>query len=416
MAKKEDAFSWQPGRPPPTLQHHSDAKLRLLEDYLDRYFETVLRKPQMDRLQITLVDAFSGGGEFSLDGALRPGSPLVLLDAVERATRNANEGRRKKLTVDAQFHFIDSNIDTVAYLTESLEGRDYFDKFPDAIHVHHGSATEKLPRVIQSILDRSALGRSIFFMDQCGYKDVPHEDVRTILAKLPKAEVIVTYAIGHLLGYLSENEAYYAATAPIELGPGEVSRLMKTHEDKGVRFLTQRLLGEDFQRKVGSDYMSRFFLRSEDSGRDMWFVHYSGHPTSKLVMNESHWSIKNDAVHQGKAGIDMLGFRPNWRDQIDFDFGFGTTDEEALLRAMGEELPPLVATYEPEGAITMDALRHRYANRTAATIQQIDQTVAMLQEAREIEVITPTGQSKQQGALLRPTHRLILPRQGSFKF
>ena len=96
MERTVTQFSWRSGAEPPKIEPHSDAKLRLLRAYLDRYFDVVCALPQMDRLRIALVDAFSGGGLFRRqDGTDRFGSPLVMIDAVARAQARVNSGRRK---------------------------------------------------------------------------------------------------------------------------------------------------------------------------------------------------------------------------------------------------------------------------------------------------------------------------------
>ena len=92
----KDSFEWVPGEPPPTLQSHSAAKLKLIEHYLARYFETVVPDPRSDRLQISLVDGFCGGGAFSKpDGTIVPGTPIIMLNAIEAAETKLNRRRRK---------------------------------------------------------------------------------------------------------------------------------------------------------------------------------------------------------------------------------------------------------------------------------------------------------------------------------
>lgn len=54
-------FTWKPGQPLPEIKSHSDRKLEVIERYLDIYFDTVVRDPRMDNLNITLVDGFCGG-------------------------------------------------------------------------------------------------------------------------------------------------------------------------------------------------------------------------------------------------------------------------------------------------------------------------------------------------------------------
>ena len=48
-------------------------------------------------------------------------------------------------------------------------------------------------------------GRSIFILDQYGYKDAPIPVIRKIFLSLKKAEVILTFSIDSLIDYLTEN-------------------------------------------------------------------------------------------------------------------------------------------------------------------------------------------------------------------
>ena len=126
---------------------------------------------------------------------------------------------------------------------------------------------------------------------------------------MPKSEVIVTYAFGAIYDYMNESSEFLTGLAPIELSPEYLRELLTAKEAQAGRYFAGRLLGKHFQQKVGSQYASRFFLRSGRSGRDMWLVHYSRVLRSRLVMSEAHWSIQN-SITQGEAGLDMVGFLP----------------------------------------------------------------------------------------------------------
>ncbi|OBY28038.1 three-Cys-motif partner protein TcmP [Leisingera sp. JC1] len=104
MAKN---FIWGPDRRLPRIEEHTKRKLDVLKSYLDVYFDTVVRNPAQDRLNITLVDGFSGGGAYADGAETRAGSPLVLLNAVEEAAVRLNEGREKPLEIKARFIFVD---------------------------------------------------------------------------------------------------------------------------------------------------------------------------------------------------------------------------------------------------------------------------------------------------------------------
>ena len=411
LLSKSNPFTWRPGAEPPTLEDHSDAKLRLLEAYLDRYFDVVCALPQMDVLRIALVDAFAGGGLYQRDGASRLGSPLVMIDAMRRAQARVNAGRRKPLKIDAKFFFADENADAIEYLKHSLKTAGIPDLLLDSVNIRKATASDALPTIIRQIAAWSRAGRSIFFLDQCGYIDAPHRDVRDIYQALPKSEIIVTYNFGSIYDYMNDSAPFLAATAPLELTPDHLRALLKERDRKAGRYFAGRLLGKLFKAKVGSQYASRFFLRSEAAGRDMWFVHYSKVPRSRLVMSEAHWAIKNSSVTQGEAGLDMLGFMPTWENQIDLDFGFDDTDEGRMHKALMVELPQRLAHFDRNAAPTFDSLLALTADDTAATEAQFNAAVRDLETEREIEVLTPSGARKRSTAQLRPTHRIILPRQ-----
>ena len=60
--KSLNNFSWSVGHPLPKIEQHSDRKLQVIEEYLRVYFDTVVRDPRMDNLNITLIDGFAVGG------------------------------------------------------------------------------------------------------------------------------------------------------------------------------------------------------------------------------------------------------------------------------------------------------------------------------------------------------------------
>ena len=416
MATANSQFIWRPGAEPPTIQSHTDAKLRLLEAYLDRYFDVVCAVPQMDVLRIALVDSFAGGGLFRGDEAFRPGSPLVMIDAVRRAEVRVNTGRRKPLRIDAKFFFVDNDSNAIDYLRATIVAAELPQHLRDSIAVQQSASSDALPTIIRQISEWSPTGRSIFLLDQCGYTDAPNRDVRLIYQSLPRSEVIVTYNFGAIYDYMNDDASFLAALAPSELTADHLRALLKEREVQAGRYFAGRLLGKLFKENVGSKFASRFFLRSEDAGRDMWLVHYSKLPRSRLVMNEAHWAIKNASVTQGEAGLDMLGFRPNWENQIPIDFGFDESDEGRIHNALMADLPCWLKQFDPDSEPTVDALLALSADDMAATQAQFNIALKALETEGEIEVLTPSGGQKRPSAEIRSGHRIVLPRQYRFSY
>ena len=412
MSSKSPQFTWRQGSEPPAIESHTDAKLRLLQAYLDRYFDVVCALPRMDVLRIALVDAFAGGGLFRRNGSVRFGSPLVMVDAVQRAEARINARRRKPLRIEARFYFVDADADAVEYLRSTLATTDIDQRFRESITLRNATASAALPAIVRDISGWSRIGRSIFFLDQCGYTDAPNRDVRLIYQSLPKSEVIVTYNFGSLYDYMSENAKYLTAAGPIGLTPAHVRALLKERERQAGRYFAGRLLGRILKANVGSRFASRFFLHSEAAHRDMWFVHYSKVPRSRLVMSDAHWATKNSSVTQGEAGLDMLGFTPNWENQIALDFGFDFTDESRMHAALLADLPRWLEQFDADAPPTFDVLLALLADNTAATEGQFNAALRNLETEGDIQVLTPSGVPKKSAAHIRAHHKILLARQG----
>lgn len=407
-----DNFVWIPGSPPPSLQSHSAAKLKLIERYLAGYFEAVVPNPRSDRLRISLVDGFCGGGAFkSADGTIVPGSPVIMIEAVKAAEKRLKKSRRKKLTIDARYYFVDKSRPTIDYLKHELNQIRSGAQFDNSIRCLEGKFEDRYESITSDILARARTGRSIFLLDQCGYKDVPLSVCRRILETLPRSEIILTFAIDWLIDYMSSNISYLKAIASTEITEDQVNRFLETKGLPGHRYMIQRLVMEDVKIRTGAPFFTPFFIRSQEAGRDLWLIHLSKHPTARNVMTSSHWEIQNASIHQGKAGLNMLGFDPHWEDAPPLNFEFDWNAEAQTAAALRNDIPYRVATLGSHGPVTLDAFQRAIANDTAARSDQIQQALMTLHDQGDIEILTPSGQLKRLDAQLKNTDRLQIPRQ-----
>jgi three-Cys-motif partner protein len=89
-----EKFEWRIGSEPPLIETHSLAKHRVLKSYLERYVSVLTSNPRQDVLRLSLIDGFAGGGLF-IDARTkedRPGSPLIMLQAMKEAEAAAQKG------------------------------------------------------------------------------------------------------------------------------------------------------------------------------------------------------------------------------------------------------------------------------------------------------------------------------------
>src|ERR1700722_14580639 len=116
-------YFWILGQEPPPLEPHSEAKHQLFRAYLNAYLNRLTLRPEQDRLRLTIVDGFCGGGSYrGLSGAaITPGSPLIFLQEVAAAEALLQAQRRKQFRLVVDYYFIDESKDHCAYLREEIQ-------------------------------------------------------------------------------------------------------------------------------------------------------------------------------------------------------------------------------------------------------------------------------------------------------
>ena len=116
-------FKWHLDDPPPRIEPHSKAKLRVLQRYLRAYFDRLNVNPNREQFKLDLIDGFAGGGTF-LDGdAHLSGTPLIMLEEAAAASERLNRNRNKPLQIDCKFYFVDKEVAHIDHLRKILRER-----------------------------------------------------------------------------------------------------------------------------------------------------------------------------------------------------------------------------------------------------------------------------------------------------
>ncbi len=386
-------FTWHPNLPPPDIEEHSKAKLTVLRSYLSAYFDRLGANPSRDEFKLDLVDGFAGGGIFQDGERTESGTPLIMLEETEAAKARLNQDRHKPLRFDCNFHFVDIKDDHTAHLRRVLTDRGFRVDGQD-IAVHTSPFEEVADHIIRKIKRRQPRsGRSIFLLDQTGFSRVELTLVARILQRLPAAEIILTFAADSLINHLAQTPALTRAVAPIELSELQINDIIQLRNGDGGRALIQRVMREHIRAVTAATYDTPFFIRPRQSRRALWFLHLSRHPTARDVMINCHWNNFNAFEHYGPGDFQMLGWDALHSGTIPL-FHFEDLDakqmREQLLNSMPEELYALAA----ETPITLDTMRHMFANRTAARFSDLDAVILRLVQEREFDILTPEGKKR----------------------
>jgi three-Cys-motif partner protein len=409
---------WRIGENPPLIRPHSLAKHRVLQAYLESYVATLTKNPRQDRLRLTLVDGFAGGGRYLDQGTKeeRSGSPLIMLAAMANAAKLAQQSRSKPFCLDVQYHFIEKDHEALEYLRKVLADSEFAALVGNSIHLAEGEFAAQVPEVLAHIKKRGRAERAIFFLDQFGYIDVPLPTIRSILAAIENAEVILTFATDFLIDYLSADEQTQRILQ--ELGITLPSKVIATaKQEREWRRTIQFALHREIPAKTAARFYTPFFIRSTDSHRDFWLIHLSGHFRARDVMVGLHWQQSTSFAHYGRSGLRMLGYDqrldPEWtKQQMLPGFYF---DETALASSQDElldQLPERISTFGD--GVAFSELFARLTNECPVTAKIMKGVLTDLAIQRVIHVRDKTGAMKRRKGIQHDSDIIIPSQQKRF--
>jgi len=416
-------YDWMLGNPPPLLKRHSEVKHALLRNYLVDYFLTLVSLPQQDKIQLTIVDGFCGGGLYiNESGKEVPGSPLVILEAIREAELliNVRQERRKPVQIDVELICIDQSGLALSYLRHILEERGYGGGLANgSIKLVKGTFADHCDAAIGRANARSPRsGRALFVLDQYGYVNVPMHCLREIFAKLKHAEVVLTFYIDSLLNYLDGKNL-----ASFELSTGinssiRASDLDDLKQTPRWRVQLQSSLYQSLTNQCSAQFYTPFFIRPERGHGDFWLLHLSQHWKARDVMATTHWRHHNNFAHYGHAGFHMFstGYTGKIDDENRLQMGFDFSDLAAIVskETMMSQIPEML--FAGAEGMTFEQFFLKLINTTPATRSMVEATILELHQTGDIIVQDEAGDASKARVKLKADHVLRLPTQRSFVF
>jgi len=417
-------YNWKNG--PDLIQPHSIAKHRILQSYLAAYFQTLVSSPNQDVLRLTLVDGFACGGQYvhSDTGELVKGSPFIFLEATREADFLINQGRRKPVDLRVDYFFIEADRHAHAHLDKVLREEGHGSYIGNNIQLRHAKFQDEADGIIDFIKRKSPKnGRSIFALDQYGYKDVPAPLVRKIFAQLPSAEVILTFGVDSFLNFAGVGELTQSLLD--EIGIPDILQGRSIDEiknsEKDWRLFIQSGLYRSLVSRCGAKYYTPFFIRNKKGHGDYWLIHLSQHHRARDVMTEVHWSNNNYFIHYGGPGLgmfQMVGYDPEHdnerKGQTCLGFEFDDVARKASIAALNEQIPRLV--YANAEGLSFGELFATTCNESPASAIIYRDSLGQQLEGRVIEIISPDGVKRRSSQQIKSSDQIIAPPQRSLFF
>ena len=414
----QNHYDWADG--PAELDAHSLTKHEVLVGYLLRYFEQrTLNARGRERLRITLVDGFCGGGLYTIRGKQQEvlGSPLRMLAAVKEARILINLGRTKPIELDVQYVFIDKDARALSHLTKVLNDRGYGAEINRSIHLMRDEFAAASPAVLKLVKDHTPRATTaLFFLDQYGYSDVSAPLIQRIFSELPGSEVVLTFHVSSFATYTNDEftdhvSGKLAIDIRSALGGKSIEQIKENDAD--WRRFIQAALYQALVRNCGAEYFTPFFIRGEGSGHgEYWLVHLSRHPRAQDVMKQVHWKHQNHFIHYGGPGLDMLathtmGFRQEFNGGFCFDDVAQRQSAEALVQQLAQNI------FKRDQPVRMGELFSSTCNTSPGTSTMYKEALEVLVGDQDIMIKSEDGTTRKRARYISDTDWIERSRQSA---
>lgn len=414
MTKRGDKYAWQIGAAPPFIDHHSLVKHQIVREYLGRYIKVLMSNYNIDKLVLSIVDGFAGGGEYiAPDGQdYSPGSPQILLDTVAEQEVLLNIGRDKPRKVDAKYYFVEQHRSTHEYLNALLIAK-YGDARlgKDVISVC-GAFDAHVHRINQDIIQRQGGERAIFLLDQYAYDKVPVSLIKKIFSEVDKPEVILTFGVDSLISFLADNAQSRKKMEEIGLDTHidwVALEALRGSPSAVWRSAIQRNLAKGLIESSGATHSTIFYITPMgNSSWTYWLVHLSKSYKARDVMMELHWQMANHFSHYLEPDLFTLGYRAGSdravTQQHDIELGethhFDAIASDKCKKGLGEKLVPLL--FERRNPIEFRQLTESMGSLTPATADMIRESLDEAVRCGELLVKSPDGITRTKGSSIKP--------------
>lgn len=406
-------YDWASGATPPPIEPHSIAKHRVYAEYVQRYIRIYTTNHRVRGLRLALVDGFAGGGLYRTGaGDLHEGSPLQLLRAVSAARAELNQRRGEGFPLEVRFYFVEADRGAYDFLQGALRDREFLGRGDVDPVLFHGTFEQHAPAIIQDVRSRLRSGRSIFFLDQYGYKDVLLPTLKRGFTELENIEVVLTLATDWIFDFLADTPDHVKALSALELAPRD---LLQFKDGPDWRRRMERYLHDHIWRRVGCQNRTPFFIESADAHRAYSLIHLSKHPKACDEMKRLHWDVHTFA-HYGGPGLDMLGYRSK-TDAVLLPqqrFGFGDVDRQRSVAAMRVQIPQNLSSSGK--TVSWRALVAQIVNETPAWSGIAEEAVLAAVADKDLVLAGAGGSPRSTFAHLNPDDLISYNRQVRMSF
>lgn len=429
MVKREDKYAWSVGSRPPAIDPHSLVKHDIVRDYLGRYIQVLMSNYVIDKLTLSIVDGFAGGGEYSSETGkgFHDGSPLIALDAVQEQEVRLNIGRVKPRTVDTKYYFVEKLSSNFEYLQRLLLAhRLSAGRVGKDVLLFKNRFEEVAESIIADIRRRRGGERAIFLLDQYSYDQVSGSLLHRIFSQLKKPEVILTFNVDSLISFLSDREQSRRKLAAMGLEKyidWTAIEKLKSAPSGVWRAAIQRNLARGLVEVSGARHYTIFYITPiGNTPWTYWLVHLTNSYKARDVMMELHWERANHFSHNLEPDIFTLGYHGNSDSiatrQESMDLGethhFDAMASARCKKGLTEKMIP--AIYDRSTPMPFGEVLETVGSKTPGTASMIREALDPAIRSGDIVARSLKGAKRTKGSSLESTDILTRSNQMPISF
>jgi three-Cys-motif partner protein len=423
MTKTREKYEWLIGSTPPPIDAHSLVKHQIVRDYLSRYIQILMGNVRVERLALSIVDGFAGGGEYSdpAAGGFRDGSPLIAIDTVDKERARLNVDRFKPRHVDAKYYFVEKSKSSVAYLNALLGQRIGADRLASEVSVRQGLFQKHFDGICAEIKARKMGERALFLLDQFAYDQVPGPLLGRIFKEITGAEVILTFNVDSLTSFLSNNDKSHTLMRRMGMESyvdWQAVDALKSAPAEKWRSMIQRNLAHGLVQASGAKHYTIFYITPlGKSPWTYWLVHLSNSYRARDVMMDLHWQQANHFSNFLEPDIFTLGYRTGSDSkathQAAMELGeehrFDAIADERCRNGLERKLVPLL--YDRDEPVAFGDFLSSIGSSTPATAEMIRRALSPAIQAGELAAYSADGARREKGSTVKATDMVGPSRQ-----
>jgi three-Cys-motif partner protein len=368
------------GSYPPKIETHTKVKHRVLEEYIQKWIETLLGHGRFGVLNYTIVDGYAGGGVYKDGKDAWLGSPLRILQSFEKGLYSVLS-RKPYLHPNFKFIFTDSKQAHIQCLDLQLREAGYGKYLDDGtVEIRHLDFERKLEQIVAEVKARK--GNSFFFLDPFGL-DVTPEITKKIFT-IPRTEILFNHMVSGLYRILGNTSDKYDNFIS-EYGYGDAFKEDATSKEAIAKYsFIRNETVKLFRREGGGTYLHTFALIDEKTAPIYYLMHLSNSPVALKVMRLVTWEY-NDLYFQYQYGIH--GYGKITKEEYQQNLTIINVDDENNQFCVNKLSEQICQSMESNAKLEYSSLYHDTFQENPGTEEHYNQAIVQLQNDKDIVVL-----------------------------